>query len=81
MGVQASILAGFHIDLIPLSSSIKGKQKQLFLQPSNNKTPSRPAARKNRGVACFSLLSMEERRRGCLVTSFTKLTFYIPSPK
>ena len=34
----------------------------------------RPAARKNRGVACFSLLSMEERRRrGCLVTPLTKL--------
>ena len=32
------------------------------------------AAGKNRGVACFSLLSMEERRRrGCLLTPLTKL--------
>ena len=35
---------------------------------------SSPAAGKNRGVACFSLLSMEERRRrGCLLTPLTKL--------
>ena len=28
---------------------------------------------KNHGVACFSLLSMEARRRGCLLTPLTKL--------
>ena len=33
-----------------------------------------PAAGKNRGVACFSPQSMEERRRrGCLLTPLTKL--------